>query len=96
MKKLKLFLGVALFGAMSFGAFSAYDYATMSEEERFLLANIEALTSDEVLEGKICRYKGTTSYGDYLPCTASYPNIGPCGERTFDYYSNDTGQCYSK
>lgn len=32
MKKIKLFLGVALLGAMSFGVFSAYDYVTMNED----------------------------------------------------------------
>lgn len=47
MKKIKLFLCVALFGAMSYGAFTAYQSMTMSEEERFLLANIEALTNGE-------------------------------------------------
>lgn len=53
MKKIKLFLCVALFGAMSFGAFSAYEHYTMSEEERFLLANIEALTESEPGGGDI-------------------------------------------
>lgn len=47
MKKLKIFIFVALFGAMTFGAFSAYEHYTMNEEERFLLANIEALTDPE-------------------------------------------------
>lgn len=51
MKKIKLFLCVALFGAMSYGAFTAYDHYTMNEEERFLLANIEALTNDEESDG---------------------------------------------
>lgn len=60
MKKLKLFMFVALFGAMSFGAFTAYDYATMSEEERFLLANIEALSSSS--EGAIVNGPGNTKY----------------------------------
>lgn len=47
MKKIKLFMFVALFGAMSFGAFSAYDYVTMSADEKAFLENIEALTSGE-------------------------------------------------
>lgn len=47
MKKIKLFLCVALFGAMSFGAFSAYDHLTMNADEMALLANIEALTNGE-------------------------------------------------
>lgn len=38
---------VALLGAISFGAFSAYQNITMSDEEKFLLANIEALTQTE-------------------------------------------------
>lgn len=53
MKKLKVFLCVALFGAMSIGAFSAYDYATMSAEEKDLLENVEALTSDESISAHV-------------------------------------------
>jgi len=56
--------------------------------------NVEALTQDEILPGKTCRYSGSSTYGDYIPCTASYPNIGKCGSRENGYYSTDTGQCY--
>lgn len=73
MKKLKVFMLVALFGAMSFGAFSAYDYVTMSAEERTLLENVEALTSNEGGSG-LC-YQ-TMSYcgagGINLTCSSSH------------------------
>lgn len=38
---------------MSFGAFSTYDYYTMSAEEKALLENVEALTSEETLGFKV-------------------------------------------
>lgn len=47
MKKIKLFLCVALLGAMSFGAFSVYGHITMSADEKALLENVEALTLGE-------------------------------------------------
>lgn len=65
-----------------------------SSSDSLLFANIEALTQGEVLPGKECRYQGSTIYGDYILCTASYPNIGQCGTRIKGYYSSDTGQCY--
>lgn len=72
MKKIKLFLGVALLGAMSFGVFSAYDYVTMNEDEKFLLANIEALTQLEPGGGtQYYRLRtvgcGTMSMHDWIP-----------------------------
>lgn len=39
MKKLKVFMMVALLGAMSFGAFTAYEHFTKSEKESLLLTN---------------------------------------------------------
>lgn len=59
MKKLKIFMFVALFGAMSFGAFSAYEYVTMSAEESAFLENIEALTLGE---GSIVNGPGNERY----------------------------------
>lgn len=59
-----------------------------------LMQNVEALTSGEVIPGKICYYKGTTDYVDRIPCTADYPNIGKCGARIVAFYSTQTAQCY--
>lgn len=38
---------VALFGAMTFGTFTAYDYYTISQEEIHLLKNVEAISNPE-------------------------------------------------
>ena len=59
-----------------------------------MLANVEALAQGENLSGKECRYKGSSTYDEYIPCAADYPNIGQCSSRETAYYSSDTGQCY--
>lgn len=59
-----------------------------------VLENVEALANDEVIPGKICYYRGTSVYEDYIPCIANYPNIGKCGMRERAFYSKSTGQCY--
>ena len=46
MKKIKLFLSIAIFACMTVGGYSAYDTMTMSDAETLMLANVEALTSD--------------------------------------------------
>lgn len=38
---------VAFLSVASYAGYSAYDYVTMSDAERFLLQNIEALTGNE-------------------------------------------------
>ncbi len=58
------------------------------------MTNVEALAINEHLPGKECRYKGSSTYADYIPCTTNYPSIGKCGSREMAYYSADTGQCY--
>ena len=58
------------------------------------LENLDALTNEEVLKGKICYYSGTEKYGDYIPCKADYPDIGRCGNRKTGYYSDNRAQCY--
>lgn len=58
------------------------------------LANVEALATDETIEGKVCRYPGSSVYDIFIPCTAEYPNIGPCSENVWGYYSSDKAQCY--
>ena len=47
MKKIKLFLSIAIFACMTVGGYSAYDNMTMTDAEILMLANVEALTSDE-------------------------------------------------
>jgi hypothetical protein len=65
-----------------------------NDTKSLLMRNAEVLANDEVLSGKECRFPGSSEYGDWIPCTASYPDLGKCGGRVAGYYSSDTGQCY--
>lgn len=47
MKKIKTVLMTLFVCALGYGSYTAYDYITMTDAERFLLQNIEALTSGE-------------------------------------------------
>ena len=47
MKKLKFLVASFLFCAMSYVGYMGYERVTMSEAERFMEANVEALTLDE-------------------------------------------------
>ncbi len=94
MKK-KVLLGIfalAIIATVGFGVReSMRSNVNMSD---LTLANVEALANNENLPGKECSFKGSSVYGDYIPCTADYPNIGKCGERKEAFYSADKGQCY--
>lgn len=58
-----------------------------------VLANIEALATGETIKGGVCFYKGNEFYEKRIPCKADYPNIGPCGEPEYGYYSDNRAQC---
>ncbi len=45
MKKIKMTIVAAMFCAAAFAGYTAYDRATMTDQERLMLANIEALTN---------------------------------------------------
>ncbi len=47
MKKIKMFAAAAMFCAAGFAGYTAYDKATMTDQEKFMLANIEALSQNE-------------------------------------------------
>ena len=47
MKKIKLLFSVAIFACMSVVGYTAYDNMGMSDVEKLMLANVEALTGDE-------------------------------------------------
>ena len=79
---MKKFIGIVLIAITAGWNFS-------QSEKKMELSDL-----GEDQSGKICYYKGTTTYADYIPCTADYPNIGKCGTRTNAYYSKDKGQCH--
>lgn len=47
MKKGKVLLAAALLGTIGYGGYNAYANAVMSDAERMMLANVEALTINE-------------------------------------------------
>lgn len=47
MKKIKFFVASFLFCAMSYAGYSVYESATLTEAERLMIANVEALTLNE-------------------------------------------------
>lgn len=73
--------------------YSVYSTQQNSEMSDLALANIEALTDGEVIEGAVCFYKGNEIYEKRIPCMADYPNIGPCGEPEYGFYSSNRAQC---
>ena len=47
MEKIKILVASVLFCAMGYSGYIAYEKLTMSEAEKFMIANVEALTSPE-------------------------------------------------
>lgn len=75
-------LGVAIIAALTITA--SWNFQQNQKQTKLsdlTLANVEALASGEDTSGKICFYPGTTTYDEFIPCDAEYPNIGKCKER---------------
>ena len=70
-----------------------YSSQQNTEMSDLALANIEALADGEVIQGAVCFYKGNELYEKRIPCKADYPNIGPCGEPEYGFYSSNRAQC---
>ncbi|MCS2892379.1 MULTISPECIES: NVEALA domain-containing protein [Parabacteroides] len=88
-------LGVAIIAALTITA--SWNFQQNQKQTKLsdlTLANVEALASGEDTSGKICFYPGTTTYDEFIPCDAEYPNIGKCKERKWGYYSKDKAQCF--
>ena len=87
MKKIKILVASVLCCAMGYTGYTAYEKTTMSEAEKFMIANVEALTSEETtyLKGR-WRTVGCGSYNfsDWKTycCPHEYfqncPNRGTC------------------
>ena len=65
MRKIKFLVASLLFCAMSYAGYMGYERVTMSEAERFMQANVEALTSGE--SGSGFRYPDRSGRANY--CT---------------------------
>lgn len=71
MKRVKVLIASVLFCAMSFGAYSTYEYTTMTNTERLMVRNVEALTEGETGGDGLCRAPYT------VKCMTIYPNGVP-------------------
>jgi len=60
MKKVKIFVASVLFCAMGYVGYTTHERMTMSEAEKFMQANVEALTQEET---------GAYEYPDGYPYT---------------------------
>ncbi len=80
MKKIKMFAAVAMFCTAAFSGYTAYDQATMTDQERFMLANIEALTEESENDLAVSAYKkeGTITIDDGNGGSITVPYI-ECG-----------------
>lgn len=78
---------------MMVAGYSVYSSQQNAEMSDLALANIEALANGEVIQGAVCFYKGNELYEKRIPCKADYPNIGPCGEPEYGFYSSNRAQC---
>lgn len=58
MKKVKILVTSVLFYAMGYAGYTAYEKMIMSEAEKFMMANVEALTNSEiVITGQKCSWR---------------------------------------
>ncbi len=76
MKKIKLFAAVAIFCAAGFSGYTAYESATMTDQERFMLKNIEALTYDIEVIIECGQFEGSCWIWDPSNILDSF--INPC------------------
>jgi len=70
MRRIKFLIASVLFCAMGYTGYTAYEKMTMSEAEKFMKANIEALTQDEG--------GGDTTYPGYFNKTKIIRNYSGC------------------
>jgi len=77
MKKIKFLVASFLFCAMSYAGYMGYERVTMSEAERFMEANVEALTSGENGGGK-CGYAVYEYDDDWYEDTKKFRRCGDC------------------
>lgn len=78
---------MVVLSVLSWGGFQVYDYVTMTEAEKFLLANIEALTEEEGTAASYCYAQDDFGPMEervwFLPCDprTSGSKIYPCPEK---------------
>ena len=70
MKKVKILVASVLFCAMGYTGYTAYEKIAMSEAEKFMQANVEALTLGEPTPAGTCARRSGPSgkYGNRMFC----------------------------
>jgi len=92
MRKIKFLVASVLFCAMGYTGYTAYEKMTMSEAEKFMKANIEALTLGEPTPAGSCARRSGISgskYEERMFCDARTDGstIYPCPTTaSLDYY----------
>jgi hypothetical protein len=86
-------------GVVAIACVVAFNYNVNAESDRLpdvAWANVEALAQDEsgMIAAKICRFPGSTEFGNFIPCHAGYPNVYPCDEHIEGFFSDNTHVCY--
>ena len=89
MKKIKILVASVLCCAMGYTGYTAYEKMTMSEAEKFMIANVEALTSTESAGEEVVKCYCTKKLFGTNVCTTG-ANGGYCGG---DPCSNHDGNC---
>ncbi|MFI3306554.1 MAG: NVEALA domain-containing protein [Rikenellaceae bacterium] len=81
MKKIKTFAAAAIFCAATFAGYTAYNQATMTDSEKMILANIEALTNNGGEPGDLNHRLATENdkYGEVFLCCSDVDYLSYCG-----------------
>lgn len=90
MKKIKIIVASVLFGVIGHVGYTAYEKMTMSEAEKFMQVNVEALTQSEegVSTSWPCRSEEKAGSGGYWRCG------NPCEWISGAIGKGTVGQCY--
>ena len=76
MRKIKFLIGLVLFCAMGYVGYIAHEKMNMSDAEKFMLANVEALTHDESTSKKYKCYSIFTGEGHSISCATCMETSG--------------------
>lgn len=95
MRKVKFLVASLLFCAMIYAGYMGYERVTMSEAERFMQANVEALTSGEGSGVGYCvmHFPCFDTYGNHTGKYSASSYTGPDCNRA--YHSHICNNCKS-
>lgn len=71
MKKMKFLIASVLFCAVSYVGYTTYKQMAMSDAEKFMQANVVALTQDEIGAGHVAKYCHAKNSDEQKGCFAN-------------------------